>query len=366
MRVIAYTKTGRRGPSSRYRFFQLQRPLRAHGIELEIHPLFRDAWFRILRIRSRTLRVPLQSLYAAWRFLARLAALRHARGGRLVIVEHQLFPYLPAWAERWLTRRGIGWVLEFDDAIHLTRFHGRKLRTLCELADHVIVGNETLAGFAREHARAVSVVPTTIDVLRTTPRESPRPPGPPTIGWIGLPFNFDALARLQEPFRRLAETTSFVLRVVSAGDPGLRGLTVEIEEWTEDREVDQLGRFDVGVMPLADDEWSRAKCGLKILQYFAAGVPVVASPVGVNTEIVLPGENGLLASTEEEWRLALERLLGDADLRRRLAGAGRATVEQRFSTERWVPRIAELWRSIADPSSVGPVGPVRPTVVTEP
>jgi len=354
VKVIAFTKTSDIGPSSRYRFEQFREPLRAHGIELMTRPLFREPWFRILQIRNTPLRVAAKSAYVLLRFVVRIAQLRDVGDAELVIVEHQLFPYLPAWAERWLSSRGVKWILEFDDAIYRTRFHCRKLEALCGLADRVVVGNRYLADFARRHARDVSVVPTTIDLARYTLRvgtpERARH-DPIVVGWIGLPYNFGALARLREPLRRLSEERSVVLRVVSVGTPSMDGVEIEALEWCEDREVEEIGRFDIGVMPLFDDEWSRGKCGLKILQYFAAGVPVVASPVGVNSEIVRHEENGLLASTDEEWLACLTRVLDDVGLRGRVVRSGRSTVEGSYSMESWLPRLAEIWTTTARGSS---------------
>ena len=350
MRVVAFTKTTAIGPSSRYRYEQYREALGRRGVELRTAPLFGPTWFRILQIRNTPLRVAAKVGYALLRFGARIAQLRYVGDAELVIVEHQLFPYLPAWAERWLASRSPRWILEFDDAIYRTRLHCRKMETLCGLADRVVVGNRHLADFARRHAREVSIVPTTIDLTRYPLRDGTPErggSGPFVIGWIGLPYNFGALSRLREPLRRLSEERPVVLRVVSTGAPSMDGVEVDEKEWCEDREVEEIRRFDVGVMPLDDDEWSRGKCGLKVLQYLAAGVPVVASPVGVNTDIVRHGVNGLLASTDEEWRDALARLLDDDALRGEVVRAGRATVEENYSMEHWVPRLAELWTTTA-------------------
>jgi glycosyltransferase involved in cell wall biosynthesis len=119
---------------------------------------------------------------------------------------------------------------------------------------------------------------------------------------------------------------------------------VEVRPWRTETEVEDLADLDVGIMPLADTDWERGKCGLKALQYMALGVPAVVSPVGVNTEIVRDGENGLLAATGEEWERALERLLADDGLRRRLGDAGRATVESGYSARVHAPRVAEAFR----------------------
>lgn len=341
VRLVAFTKTSAIGPSSRYRYVQYRERLARLGVEMDVRPLFGALWFRLLRWP-----LPLRSLaklvYAPLRFCVRLAQWSTLRATDVVVVEHQLFPYLPAWGEAALARRRLGFVLEFDDAIYLTFAHRAKLERMCALARMVVVGNEFLAEFARPFSRAVEISPTTIDLDRypAAPRASV-PPGPLVIGWIGLPYNFDALASLAQPLAELAGEFDFVLRVVSAGAPALPGVRVDAVPWTLDGEVDAIRSFDVGVMPLQDDEWSRGKCGLKLLQYFAAFVPVVASPVGVNTRIVDHGVNGFLARNADEWRSSLRSLLADPTLRARLGAAGRRRVQELYDADREAVRIAQ-------------------------
>lgn len=354
VRVIAFTKTSAIGPSSRYRYVQYQSRLKRLGVDLELRPLFGAFWFTLLRL-PRPVRALAKLAYTPWRFLVRLRDLLALRASDVVVVEHQLFPYLPAWFEARLARRRLGYVLEFDDAIYLTFAHRAKLERLCSLARVVVVGNAFLAEFARPFARAVEISPTTIDLERypaePVARTHDASPRPLVIGWIGLPYNFDALASIAEPLRDLAREFSFVLRVVSAGAPDLPGVRVEAVPWTLDGEVEAIREFDLGVMPLVDDEWSRGKCGLKILQYFAAFVPVVASPVGVNSTIVDHGINGFLATNADDWRSSLRTLLADPNLRARFALAGRKRVEERYDADHEAVRIAERCRRLAGDES---------------
>ena len=153
---------------------------------------------------------------------------------------------------------------------------------------------------------------------------------------------------------RLAERVRFRLRVIgapgaAAGAPGLEGLDVEWLPWRAETEVEDLRPLDVGVMPLPEDRWSKGKCGMKALQYMGLGVATVCSPVGVNTEIIQDGENGLIASTEDEWVEKLTRLLRSAELRRRLGLAGRATVEARYSAEVVAPLVYSVLESVTRP-----------------
>jgi glycosyltransferase involved in cell wall biosynthesis len=117
--------------------------------------------------------------------------------------------------------------------------------------------------------------------------------------------------------------------------------------WSEMTEVSQIQKMDVGIMPLADTPWARGKCGYKLIQYMACGLPVVASPVGVNSEIVEHGVNGFLADSEAEWREALVRLLRDPDLRRRMGAEGRRKVESEYSLQVWGPRVAKMMITVA-------------------
>jgi glycosyltransferase involved in cell wall biosynthesis len=135
--------------------------------------------------------------------------------------------------------------------------------------------------------------------------------------------------------------------VVIGGDTGLREAWIEHRDWTLEGEPAALASFDVGVMPLPDTDWARGKCGYKILQYFSAGVPSIASPVGLAADLVADGR-GLSASTVDEWRASLGRLIADADERRERGAAARAFAEREYSYDRWAPELARALRSLAN------------------
>jgi glycosyltransferase involved in cell wall biosynthesis len=125
------------------------------------------------------------------------------------------------------------------------------------------------------------------------------------------------------------------------------GFPVNFREWRLDRELADLAGIDIGVAPLADSPWERGKCGVKLLQYMACGIPVVASPVGVHNDIVRDGVNGFLARNELEWRDRLQQLLQDTALRQRLGAAGRLTVQQHYNLEHVAGKVAEVLRKSA-------------------
>jgi glycosyltransferase involved in cell wall biosynthesis len=167
---------------------------------------------------------------------------------------------------------------------------------------------------------------------------------PVTIGWIGSPSTWVLVRPYLGLLAELADNLGIEVRVVGAGVaaetdifPGLR-----LIEWTEESEIAEVQKMDIGIMPVWDGPFQRGKCGYKLIQYMACGLPVVASPIGVNREIVREGENGFLASSVDEWRAALTRLILDAELRARLGRAGRLRAEQHYSLKAHAPRLVEL------------------------
>ena len=264
--------------------------------------------------------------------------------------------------ERGVVRRAARRIVyDFDDAIYYAKPDGpgeapdrsprrvRKFRATCAAADLVTAGNATLAAAARLAARRVEVVPTGID-LAPYPAPASRPPGQGgRIAWIGLPGNLPYLDLVGEPLARLAARRPGVrLTVVSERPPERFPAPVEFVPWSAKTEAEALAACDVGIMPLEDDDWTRGKGGFKLLQYMAAGLPTVASPVGVNREITQEGETGFLAASPEDWERSLDRLLGDAELRRRMGLAGRRRVEERYAMPIVSERVVRLYRDLLD------------------
>ena len=262
----------------------------------------------------------------------------------------------PSWLERRLLgRRPV--VFDFDDAIYLRDVSAANARwkrlkpvgkaaALCRLASHVTVGSSVLAAFAREHARAVTVVPSTIDTDRYAPR--PRPANPrPVIGWTGSHTTWPHLLTVRDALVRLRREVDFELRVVGAGPVSLPGLDVTSVTWRAETEADDLRPLDVGLMPLPDDEWSRGKCGMKALQYMALGIPPVVSPVGANVEIVRDGVEGFHARGADEWLERMRLLLRDEALRAQMGARARARVEEGYSARVQAPRVAAVLHAVA-------------------
>jgi glycosyltransferase involved in cell wall biosynthesis len=351
--VLFLTKYARNGASSRYRFFQYLPWLAQAGIHCQVMSLFDDAY---LVHRYQSGRGHVGDIARA--FLRRLAALATVRRFDLVVVEYELLPYFPALPERWLGWLGVPYVVDYDDALfHQYDQHkhgwvrhllGRKIALVMRKAHLVTAGNAYLADYAhRAGAKRVEIIPTVIDLERY-PRAIATQPSNSifTIGWIGSPATAKYLEAIATALAEICADGMGRVRLIGSGPVDLPGVPFEVLQWDETTEVSAMQQFDVGIMPLPDEPWERGKCGFKLIQYMACGLPVVASPVGVNCEIVEPGVNGFLAGTTEEWAQALRTLLDDAGLRQRMGQVGRLKVEERYSLQVTGPRLAELIKSV--------------------
>ncbi len=360
--VSYFAKSTSVGPTSRYRIFQFLPVLREHGVECTVCPLFEETYCEIIEIPSPFLRVMTKIAYVIGRFLRRAWDVLTIGDVDLVVIEGQLFPYMPAFSERVLARLGYRLIIEFDDAIYLTRGHRWKIPALLRMASGAIVGNEVLAQYARRYATQVLVVPTVVDTQRFIPvKRKARLIGtatkdPVTVVWIGLAYNLGYLDIVAPVLKEMQDKGLIKFRVVCSRPPRLPGLMVEFRAWQLDQEVSLLQDCDIGIMPLPDTEWARGKCALKLLQYMSVGMATVASPVGVNREIISDGETGFLAVTEQDWRNSLAQLCQDASLRERMGRAARTTVEERYSLRVWGPRLAQQYQAMADHALSSRVG----------
>ena len=351
LRVLLLSRYGRLAASSRLRSYQYLPYLRELGIVVESKPLFDDRYIERLYRGRRRNAVPILAGYAS-----RLWHLATASRFDLLWIEYELFPWLPAWFERLVSRLGVPYVVDYDDAIFhrydlhpnalVRRLLGRKIDHVMREAKLVIAGSDYLAEHARRAgARRVERVPTVVDLDRyhvTTPAADRTY----TVGWIGTPLTAPYLELVRGALADVSRDGRVRVSLIGSGPVRLDDVAVDMRPWSESTEVAELQRFDVGIMPLRDEAWERGKCGYKLIQYMACGRPVVASPVGASRQIVEHGMNGFLAGTPAEWVVAL-RALEDPALRARMGEAGRAKVEQAYCVQVTAPRLASLLRSVA-------------------
>ncbi len=335
----------------RLRFVQQLDRLAEHGVRLTLSPFLDEAGLAIAFQRGHLFG---KTLAVARGFVRRLRDLARLRGADVVLVYRESLPFGPAFVE-WVGARGrLPVLLDFDEALFVPNIHPanrawawlrdpRRLATACRAASAVTAQNEYLAEYARRWNRTVTVIPTPVDTLARRPRSS-RAPGPVVIGWLGSETTAAYLRLIDDALAEVSSVSDVIVRVVGGAYANARVRRLEVHPFALDREQSELDGFDIGLLPEPDDPWTRGKGGYKALLYMAAGIPVVASRVGVNPDIVADGETGLCVSTNEEWVAALRRLIDDATLRQRFGAAGRARVVERYSIDVVAPRFANAIR----------------------
>jgi glycosyltransferase involved in cell wall biosynthesis len=349
IRLMLLPRYDRQGASSRLRSYQFIPFLTEVGIDVEIFPFFHSGYLAALyRKGHRSFGNVLTS------YIARLRTLVRGREYDAVWLEKEVFPWIPFLFERGFLRRH-RIIVDYDDAIFhnydenksaiIRRVLGTKIDHVMQSASLVTVGNSYLAARAeRAGARRIEYLPTVVDTARYSAVGACK--ARCNIGWIGTPKTAAYLHLVQPALRNINK--AYGARAVLIGSGAIKlGVPAEIHSWFEDTEAQKLTAIDIGIMPLPDEPWERGKCGYKLIQYMAAGIPVVASPVGVNVDIIRDGVNGFLASSVAEWETALTKLACDADLRTTMGMAGRAMIEQRFSTRVVAPKLAKLIREVA-------------------
>lgn len=346
--VIAETAYPLSAASARVRIAAFVPHLLDHGIALRFRPNLTDAEYRAVASDAGPIRKALELGRASGRLIAR--RLGRPEEGPLLIHRLRFLLPLPGFEPASSPD-----AYDFDDALYLGSVlaSNRRFRLLKREAEHwlayvrrarlVIAGNANLAERAREHARRVEIIPSCVDPSAQPVREH-RAREVVTIGWIGSRSTADDLRTVLpvvDQLNRKGVTARLVL--IGAGPLEFTAPWLEQRPWSQGTEAAELAELDLGIMPLADTEWTRGKCGYKLLQYFSAGIPAVASPVGVNTRIVGERkERGLLATTAEEWSASLEELVRDHRARAEMGAAARGFVETEYSYQRWAPELAAL------------------------
>lgn len=339
--VLAFT-LGVTHPSARLRVAAYSESFRAHGWNLMIHAF--DPGMGKAATRDEF-------------FLHRLAQKlrRHQKTRQAAVRLRQLPPAAPVIISRELpvSRRPFlqapnPLVLDVDDALYLGSGRERLLE-LCRRARAVVCGNQTIADRLSAYARRCVVIPTVVDPARYAVRENFELNGPFRLGWLGSSMSFnETLSPFLPMLADIRRRVAFELILISDEFPEVARHCswLRYVPWSPQTESELASHLDAGIMPLQDNEYQRAKCGSKLLQYMAAGLPSIASPVGANRELVLHGTTGFWASQPAEWEQAIVALASNAALRASLGRSTRAHVAKNYSlthyAETWVTLLNEI------------------------
>lgn len=348
-RVLALTRYGNLGASSRLRISQYIPKIIAYDIKVINHPLLPDKILSLLYLNGGYGLLGLMRAY-----VARIIVLIKLKKFDLLWIEKEALPWFPVWFELLLLKK-IPFILDLDDAIfhvydlhkyRLVRFFlKRRIDYLMARSSYVICGNKYLAQRAKNAgALHVEIIPTVVDLERYPIFFTDIPlykTNLKRIVWVGSPSTVDFLSILKDPLLKLARKHQFIFRVIGANFI-CDGLNIECMTWSEDTEVALISECDFGVMPLPRSPWTLGKCGYKLIQYMACKLPVIASPVGINTEIVIPRVNGFLAESSDDWEKAIEKLLTDQYMCENFGRAGRERVESFYSLQSTVSKMAKI------------------------
>jgi glycosyl transferase family 1 len=349
VRVAAFGAQGPSSPSFRIRGALPGAALAPHGVQVSLMPLFSaeqerefrtgGAWTKMRTVLSarETLRAQLPAPVDVTWILRQADILASMKIEELAIGDRRF-------------------VLDVDDAIWLDRSRpsgahplaflkgtSRKIERLAQRADIVVAGNAYLADWLAQYADAITVIPSLVDTELSVQRAH-QEGDKVVLGWIGSPSSFRHLQGLAAPLARVATLAPDIrFELWSMGGsrtavPGMQNVSVP---WSQQAESTFVERMDIGLMPLADNPWTRGKCAFKAIQYMAARIPVVADDVGVSAEVVGDGHAGIVVRSPDEWTEAIVMLARDCDMRTRLGEHGRKRVIAHYSYDRWLPDLAQ-------------------------
>lgn len=344
-----------RAPSQRFRVEKLLPLLDDAGIEYALRPFMTEAtWDILYRCGSRVQKVTgIVKGYAQRAYTVLFEASNYDK----IFIHREAAPLGPPVFEWYLAkilRKPI--IYDFDDAIwipntsvqnRLARFFKAfwKVAFICRWAASISAGNKYLAQFAKNNSIAkVTVMPTVVDTVNQYGLIKQQRSGKVTVGWTGSHSTLKYLDLIIPVLQRLQYEFDFTFLVIADKNPDLLLTNVLYLPWNPATEIKDLVKIDIGVMPLTEDRWAEGKCGFKLIQYLASGIPAVAQPVGVNKEIIEHGINGFICSTPDEWYSYLKKLIGDPESRKKFGAQGRLKIVNEYSITANTDKFLSLFK----------------------
>jgi len=330
-----------RSPSQRYRFEQYFAFLTENGYECELSYILNDKDDKILYSPGNLIQkflITLKSANKRWRDVRRVDEYD------IIFVQREAFMTYSTYFEKQFSKSKAKLVFDFDDSIWLLDTSNankmwqwlkssKKTGEIISYSNLVFAGNKYLADYAKQFNKNVKIIPTTIDTNLFKRKKEYINNETLCIGWSGSHTTIKHFEQAVPFLKTIKKKYGNKVYFKVMGDELYINEELDIKgiPWSSEIEIDTLASFDIGIMPLPNDEWVKGKCGLKGLSYMSLEVPTIMSAVGINTEIITDGINGYLANTDEEWVNKISQLIDSFELRRRLGIAGRKTVEEKYS-----------------------------------
>jgi len=350
MNVLVLTKYSGSGASSRLRFLQYIPYLKTYNINFLIEPLLDDSYLSDLYHSQKRDKINLLRSY-----FHRLKILLKIKEIDVIWLEKEIFPMLPGIFEGLLSKLKIPYIVDFDDpTFHSYDLHKsalirillkNKIKKVINNSAVVVAGNDYLAEYARTSgASNIVIIPTVVDLNDYVLNKKESPNTKFTVGWIGSPYGYKYINIVHPVLERFFLNNSGRLIVVGSGNCTIPNIPLINKVWQEEKEYEYISEFDVGIMPLEDSPWERGKCGFKLIQYMACALPVIASPVGINNNLIQNKRNGFLCYTHEQWYNALTYLKDNKTEGKQMGMEGRKLVENYYSLQANLPKLLEIFQ----------------------
>ena len=359
--LIVFPYMGRTNASARYRVYNYLPYIRRDGFSIDVFPPTSESVFENFYLPWKAAG---HYVYFIMVFLGRALGIWAAGKYDVVFLQREIiseFFYDPPLFIFLLWANNSKIVYDLDDAVwmlppHSIRGNNKLLNYLASkrffwnvrLSKKVIVSNSYLKRKVLDINGSVEIIPTPIDVsafkgIRKVDMGSGHDV---VIGWTGGGGNVGYLKMIERVVARIAEKYPVRVKVISSRPIKLNGVRVDFVQWSEESEFREICTFDVGIMPLPDNAYTRGKAGFKLLLYMAAGIPSVASPVGVNSEIIITGKTGYLARNEEEWQRGLEELIKKPSFRQEMGREAREYVARKYDYSTWAPILVDILKNV--------------------
>lgn len=328
MRVLFVVPYPTEGPSNRFRVEQYLPYLKEKGISYSLRPFYSTDIYKILYKKGHYTKKAFSILIF---ILRRIKDVFSARFYDLIFIHREAYPfdgYIFEWLFNFFGKKII---YDFDDSIFLKK--PLKTKKTISMSKRVIVGNEFLKKYTSQYNKNIFILPTCIDTQIYKPKLKTTSKDKVIIGWIGTSFTAIYLDLLKDVYIALADRYNQVEFRIIGGYFKNSKLPLICKDWSLESELNELQEFDIGVMPLFNDDMAKGKCAFKIIQYMAVSIPPVASRAGMNIEVIEDGEDGFLAGSQEEWINKLSILIENKELRERMGKLGRIKVENLYSIE---------------------------------
>lgn len=338
MTNILFLTEGEHVPSTRYRVMPMLSYFQEAGFSCTVRHCSPNKYL----VSKRRWFWP---VYEGVTTLGRLWQIRDARKFDIIFLQRDLVRWESSWLEKWLHTMNPNIIFDIDDAQWLFSSN-EKIRAIAQMSRFICAGNNNL----REFFSPVEseFIPTVVDVA-SYPKKQHQEVLPVIIGWTGTSFNYPFFDGMRPLFESLLIPGKVEMHIISNGGEvaELSGLPVHYKKWSPESELSDLVKFDIGIMPLPNTELTRYKCGLKLVQYMAAGIPSVAAPIGANSEIVIHEETGFLCENLTEWQHQLEKLIDSRLLRDKMGQAARDRAETHYNAAVVAKKLISLFHQIS-------------------